>query len=346
MKSVTFSDVKNLKNPVFVDVRSPKEFIEDHIPGALNLPLFSDWEREVIGKIYKFQGVSQAKLAGLNFLSPKLPRMVNEILKYKEQGDVVIYCWRGGLRSFVLAEILRMVDIYVYRLEGGYKSYRREVVKFFETVENLHPIVLYGMTGVGKTKILENLQRQELPVLNLEKLANHRGSVFGHLGLEPQPSQKFFESKLYEVLKDLQGIPFLTEGESQKIGKLFIPRGLFKKMQEAPVVLLELPEEKRIENLMSEYKAEKIDIELFIKALQSITPYLGRAKVEKLIDDLRMRRFYDFTKTLLLDYYDPLYKKSTAYLQNIKKVISGKDIDELTAKVGEFWREVAGGKQK
>ncbi|GAV23109.1 tRNA 2-selenouridine(34) synthase MnmH [Carboxydothermus pertinax] len=342
MKNITFADAQNLKNPIFIDIRSPREYAEDHIEGAINLPLFSDQEREIIGKIYKYEGVSQAKLAGLNFLSPKLPRLVKEILAYKEKGDIVVYCWRGGLRSLVFTEILRLVDIYVYRLEGGYKSYRQEVVRFFETAKTLFPVVLYGMTGVGKTLILKKLAEKGLPVLNLEQLASHRGSVFGHLGLLPQPSQKRFESMLYDVLKELKGFPFLVEGESRKIGKLFLPKELFQRMQEAPVILLELPEEQRIKNLLRDYQVDKIDIKYFLESLQSITVYLGRAKVESLSEDLKKGRFYEFTKTLLREYYDPLYKKSTAYLRNIKKVISGNDIDELVAGISEYWGEFTG----
>lgn len=343
MKNITYTEALQLKNPIFLDLRSPKEYDEDHIEGAVNLPLFSDYEREVIGKTYKYEGISQAKFLGLNFLSPKLPLLVKEVRDFKEKGDVVIYCWRGGLRSLVFGELLKMVDIFVYRLEGGYKSYRKEIVKFFESPLELYPVVLYGMTGVGKTLILEKLAQRGLKVLNLERLANHRGSVFGHLGLGPQPSQKRFESLLYHTLQYLVGEPFFVEGESRKIGKIFLPMELFKKMQSSPVILLELPEDMRIKNLLHDYQVENLPIASFLEALNSITPYIGRNKVEELTSDLKEGRFYQFTKTLLRDYYDPLYKRSTAYLQNIKRVLKGNDIDELVEKLVNYWNEHHGG---
>jgi len=343
LKNITYNEALKLKKPIFIDLRSPKEFAEDHIDTAVNLPLFSDLEREVIGKTYKYEGVSQAKLLGLNLLSPKLPTLINEVRLLKEQGDVIIYCWRGGLRSFVFGEILRLVDIFVYRLEGGYKSYRKQVVKFFAEPLAIHPVVVYGMTGVGKTLVLEKLAQRGLKVLDLEKLANHRGSVFGHLGLGLQPTQKRFESLLYHSLMSFQDTPFLVEGESRRIGKLYLPMELFNKMQTAPVILLELPLEMRVKNLLQDYQVKNLPIEEFLKALNSITQYLGKTKIEELAFYLKQGDFYFFTEILLKDYYDPLYKKSTSYLSNIKKIIRGNDIDELVDKLYSFWIKHGGG---
>ena len=286
---------------MIVDVRSPIEFEQDHIPGAINIPLFSNEERAIVGTIYKKEGKDDAINKGLEFLSPKLPKMINKYRKLKQ--PITIYCFRGGMRSNSIASLLKSLGMDVKVLEGGYKTYRKKVIQELERfVINPKIYVLYGLTGSGKTEILTQLENS----LDLEGLAQHRGSVFGDINLKPN-SQKMFESLLLERLKQLQNEKIIfIEGESKKIGKVQIPLSIWQQMQKAKKIKVVNTIEQRVERIYKEY-CNNIDIDIFSSKLDRIVKYLGKKKVEELKLLLKQNKLKEFIKIILLDYYDKLY---------------------------------------
>src|ERR1700733_14354956 len=219
--------------PLF-DVRSPGEFQHSHIPGAVSLPLFSDEERAQVGLCYKQQGKEPALMLGLKFVGPKLSEMADKVIKQCLQGRARVYCWRGGMRSSSVAMLLRMTGLQVMTLEGGYKRFRRHVLQTLSQIFSEKLVVIGGMTGSGKTEILRVLKERGEQVVDLEQLANHRGSAFGGIGMELQPSVEQFENKiacLWDKL-DLDRRIWL-EDESRMIGKCKIPDALFAAMMQA-----------------------------------------------------------------------------------------------------------------
>jgi tRNA 2-selenouridine synthase len=285
----------------FVDVRSPKEFEEDCIPGAINIPLFSNEERAIVGTLYKQVGKDVAIDKGLEIVSKKLPLMINEYKKL--QGKVIIYCWRGGMRSGSITGLLKSMKFDVEQLEKGYKDYRRFVREELEKIKLPETYVVYGLTGSGKTELLQEFENS----LDLEGLAQHRGSVFGDIGLEIR-SQKKFESLLLKRLIELKKEKWiLVEGESRKIGKNQIPLNVWEQLQCAKKIKLSCSMKDRIERLHKEY-CKNIDKELIINKLKMIEKYLGKKNVEELIKLIEANEIKKFIEKILVEYYDKLYK--------------------------------------
>lgn len=297
------------RNQVILDVRSPTEYLKGHIAGSISFPLFSDEERAEVGKLYKQNGKETAFLKGLEFVGIKMAEMVKQALKYTQNDKLYLYCWRGGMRSSSVARLLSYTGIDVYLLEGGYKAYRQYVLHYFDT----HPYDLYvlgGKTGTGKTQILKKMNQMGGQIIDLEALANHRGSAFGGIMLPSQPSSEEFENllftKLYSLSKDL---PIWVENESRTIGSIFIPQGFWDRMMTAPLCLLSISEEKRIQNLVAEYN--QASPELLIQALEKIEKKLGgvsfqQAKNAFLSGDVHL------ATAIVLKYYDKSYLHSTA----------------------------------
>jgi len=235
-----------------LDVRSPAEFAQGHIPGALNLPLFSDAERAAVGTAYKHQGRRQAVQLGLMAVGPRLAAMATELQRLAVDGDLRIHCWRGGLRSRSVAWLASLQQLPVTLLAGGYKAYRRWALA--RVSEPWPLLVLGGRTGTGKTELLLELERRGRAVVDLEGLANHRGSSFGGLGLGEQPSTEHFENRLALRLEQLRGQgPIWVEAESAQVGRCRIPAPFWQRMRAAPVVEIERPLETRVSQLVEVY---------------------------------------------------------------------------------------------
>ncbi len=230
MKLICVREALKLKQPVFIDVRSLGEFAEATIPGAINIPIFSDEERAAIGTIYKNENPEKARELGLEIVSPKLPGLVKAVKEASKSGTPVLFCWRGGSRSESLCSILRLMKMSGYRLEGGYKAYRQFILEELANYD-FPPklLVLHGFTGGGKTEILHRLAKLGHPVLDLEGLAGHRGSAFGSIGIEDVRGQKQFDALLYNRLEELKDQPYvLMEAESKRIGRVNMPDYLFE----------------------------------------------------------------------------------------------------------------------
>jgi len=289
------------KEFTFVDVRSPKEFQEDHIPNAITIPLLSNEERAIVGTIYKKESKEKAVDTGIEFLSKKLPDMLKKYKKLKQ--PIILYCFRGGMRSNSISSLLKSLGFDVQVLEGGYKEYRRFVREQLEDLKIKSKLyILYGLTGSGKTEILEQLPNS----LDLEGCAQHRGSVFGDINLKPN-SQKMFESLLLKRLIELEKEKIIfTEGESRKIGKVQIPIAIWKAIQNAKKIKLINTIEQRVERINNEY-CKDIDPNIIAEKLDQIEKYLGKKKVFELKLLLKEKKMKEVIKILLLDYYDKLY---------------------------------------
>ena len=314
-----------------VDVRSPSEFAAGHIPGAFNIPLFDDKERETIGKMYKEEGRRKAIITGTEIAGPKMFQKLQEALNIAQDGKLLTHCWRGGMRSEAMAWLFSLGDIEVEILEGGYKAYRKHVLKALS--EKRKSIILGGMTGSTKTLILRQLKKNGEQVIDLERIANHKGSAFGALGQAPQPSSEHFANLLYHEWKQLdKDIPVWIEDESHNIGNVFMPDEFYNNMQDSPTVILYMETEKRVPRLIEEYSTYPPD--LIKESIMKISKRLGGDNTRDALDAVNRR---DFAKAveITLKYYDKAYlygisKKHTENLISVKT-----DTDDITVNAGK-----------
>ena len=287
-----------------IDVRSPGEYGYAHIPGALSLALFSDEERAAIGTLYKRSGRIKAVQKGLDFVGPKLAEFTKYALSLKCE-ELLLHCWRGGMRSSSMAWLLERVGIECYLLENGYKSYRNHILSCFE--KPLKIILLGGYTGSGKTDLLHLLEESGEQVLDLERLANHKGSAFGALGEGPQPGTEFFENLIFDKLSALdQTKSIWIEDEGRSVGRNTVPTGLWQQMRDAPLVQIEVPFEIRLKRLLRDYGNEPR--EELVNSIQKIEKRLGfdncKAAVEACLSGDIGR-----AAEICLIYYDRAYAK-------------------------------------
>lgn len=319
-----------------LDVRSPGEYLHAHIPGAYSLPLFTDQERAVVGTLYKQEGKESAIRTGLDYFGVKMRRMVEDVsghyqsfLPKGSKADhnatakpILVHCWRGGMRSAGVAWLLDLYGFKVYTLTGGYKSFRKWVLSTFEKQVPIH--ILGGYTGSGKTDLLHRLQAKgKHPVIDLEGIAGHKGSAFGAIGLEKQPSQEMFENKLAISLfkysafysdnvndqsKNAPAIsPVWMEDESQRIGTVNIPQPLWEHMRKQPVYFLDIPFDERLAYLTATYgKLNKSDLAAAITRIQKRLGGLETKNALGFLIEGDIRNCF----SVLLHYYDKKYKKS------------------------------------
>ena len=288
---------------LLLDVRTAEEFAKGSIPGARSFPLFDDLERAEIGTIYKQVGRDAAVVKGLEFFEPRLQQFLLSLSAIKSQ-QLVVYCARGGMRSASVVRLLEENGFRVSQMQGGYKYYRQFIL---QQLENPTPplIVLHGQTGVGKTLILQKLPDH----LDLEGLAQHRSSLFGAINKTPR-TQKDFEALLVKKLSQLPEDLFLfVEGESRKVGQVFIPQSFANAMKSGILVLLKASLETRISRIVEEYNiCDEQSIQQIDSILQSLKVALGKVKVEQLRLWLKQGEIENIVYMLLVDYYDPRYQ--------------------------------------
>jgi tRNA 2-selenouridine synthase len=286
-----------------LDVRAPAEYAQGHIPGALSLPLFTDEERARIGTTYKQVNPEKAVLLGLDFFGPKMRRMVEEAKKLAPGQEVRLHCWRGGMRSGAVQWLLELGGLQVNLLDKGYKDYRRWALAEMARPRQLR--VLGGSTGSGKTAVLHALAAQGEPVLDLEKLANHLGSSFGSLGQPPQPTQEQFENDLAAALAALpDDRPIWVEDESRTIGSLGIPNEFFAQMQAAPLLVLDVPREARVQYLAADYGRH--DAGALASAVLRLRKRLGGLVTKEALGAIAENDMPRMVE-LVLGYYDKSY---------------------------------------
>jgi tRNA 2-selenouridine synthase len=297
-----------------IDVRSPAEFAQDHIPGAVSAPVFDDDERAQVGTLYKQVSPFEAKKVGAALLAKNVARHVQELFQGKPKDwHPLIYCWRGGKRSGATAHILREIGWRAETLEGGYKAYRRFVVSQLQAIpQRLSFIVIHGPTGSGKSRLLSALEAAGAQVLDLEDLAAHRGSVLGTLPDRPQPSQTMFESRLLEALAALRGdAPVFVEGESKKIGQIQVPEALIERMRASPCVALEASVETRVDLLLDEYRHFLEDRGALDRQLDCLVALHGRERIAEWKALGASGAWREFVARLLVEHYDPAYRRSS-----------------------------------
>lgn len=291
------------KNKLVVDVRSPLEFSKGHMPGAINIPLFDDMERAEIGTLYKAKGKENAIMRGLEIVSPKLTDYVKNTKNKSQSSGVLVYCFRGGMRSNSFGWLLNTAGLQTQIMEGGYKAYRNHVLKQFEQPYKL--MLLGGATGSGKTEILKSLLHQ-IPILDLEGLANHKGSAFGGIGQPAQLPQQLFENSFYNDLRlvDITK-PLLIEDESMNIGFNKIPYPFWLQMKKAPIIKVLVPFDLRVMRLVNEYGKE--DVEKLKQSVKNISQQLGPNNAKDCLQWLDEGKLADVA-AMTLKYYDRAYE--------------------------------------
>ncbi|HEV3009914.1 MAG TPA: tRNA 2-selenouridine(34) synthase MnmH [Burkholderiales bacterium] len=298
-----------------IDVRSPAEYAEDHIPGAISAPVLDDAERAQVGTMYKQASPFDAKKAGAALVAKNVARHIDALFKGKDKNwHPLVYCWRGGKRSGAMAHILREIGWDAATLEGGYKAYRRWVVQELEQLpEKFDWLVIHGPTGSGKSRLLTALKRAGAQVLDLEDLAAHRGSVLGNLPDRPQPSQKMFESLLLKAFSSLDASkPVFVEGESKKIGQLQVPEALMSRMRASSCVVLESSVDVRVDLLLDEYRHFVEDRKALEAQLDCLVALHGREKIARWKSLAARGEWREFVSRLLLEHYDPAYRRASA----------------------------------
>jgi tRNA 2-selenouridine synthase len=295
-----------------IDARSEGEFALDHLPGAINCPVLNNDERVRVGTLYKQVGSFEAKKLGAALVARNIARHLDEQFADKPKDwKPLVYCWRGGNRSGSLAHILAKIGWPVIQLDGGYKAYRAHVSAALEAPPELEWRVICGTTGSGKSRLLETLDGIGAQVLDLERLAAHRGSVLGHLPHEPQPTQKMFETRIWDTLRRFDPRrPVFVESESKKVGNLRVPDAVMTAMRAAPCIALTLSRPNRVRLLMEDYEHFARDPQALNGQLDHLVQLHGRAKIDAwhaLANDGAMPELVD---QLLVEHYDPAYLRS------------------------------------
>ena len=289
-----------------VDVRSPGEFAEGHIPGATNIPIFDDNERAIVGTIYKNKGRLPAIEKGLEIVGPKMAQFVREAVVIASSGQLLVHCWRGGMRSESMAWLFERIGIKCFTLQGGYKSYRSYLLEKVGSIQHL--IVIEGHTGSGKTEILHHLKTMGEQVIDLEEFAHHKGSVFGGIEQEPQPTTQQFQNNLFdEVLTFDLSKRVWVEGESQTVGRVFLPDSLRQLMNKARCIEILVPRSERISRLVNEYGT--LSDELMENAIRSLVKRLGDQRMNEILHCYLQKNLIDVADKLL-EYYDQSYQFS------------------------------------
>jgi len=301
-------DPSLLETHCIIDARTPLEFAEDHLPGAINVPILTDAERVEIGTLYKQQGPQPARVRGLELTCHRFPAIVATVTEAAKGRPVLVYCWRGGLRSESIALLLEMTGYPVVKLAGGYKSFRSLVTSFFASVSlPVQLVVLHGMTGSGKTEFLQQLPAERYTTIDLEGLARHRGSAFGSLGLGEQPPQKRFETLLWDAFRKAPADrAIVVEGESKRIGRVTLPGDLYEVMAAGTKVWCEVSVATRVKRLSAEYAREEYR-QPMAEALERIRKKLGGPQYTELQHKLAAWDIPGVAQDLIEQYYDKLY---------------------------------------
>jgi tRNA 2-selenouridine synthase len=319
------------KFDTIIDVRSPAEFVDDHIPGAINLPVLNDQQRAEIGTIYKQINPFTAKRAGAALVAQNIAAHLQNSLQDKARDwRPLIYCWRGGQRSGAMAQIFSNIGWHSSVIDGGYKSYRRHVLDCLDHLpKQLSLMIVSGQTGTAKTHILRAASAKGAAIIDLERLACHRGSLLGGEPGQPQPTQRYFESQLCQALQQsAPGQTILIEAESNKIGNIHVPPAFWAAMRNAPTIRVTAPIDARVNFLQRDY-AHMINQPEFIMPLLSKLTHRHSAKQLATWKDMIDRKDWpDFIKSLLETHYDPSYQRSgSARLARETGVVAATTLD-------------------
>jgi tRNA 2-selenouridine synthase len=295
-----------------IDARSESEFALDHLPGAINCPVLNDEERILVGTTYKQVNAFEAKKIGAPLVARNIAHHIESLWKDKPRDwKPLVYCWRGGNRSGSLAHIMAKVGWPVIQLDGGYKAYRAHVNDALANPPGVQFRVVCGTTGSGKSRLLETLEGIGAQVLDLERLAAHRGSVLGNLPGEPQPSQKMFESRIWAKLRHFDlSRPVFVESESKKVGNLRVPDAVMERMRASPCISLVLTRQDRVRLLMEDYHHFVDDPKALTDQLDHLVQLHGHAKIQAWHELANGGQMPELVDQLLVEHYDPAYLRS------------------------------------
>ena len=312
-----------------IDARTEDEYALDHLPGAQNWPSLNNLERIVIGTLYKQVGPFEAKKKGAALVAANISKHIQDhVIDLPKDWQPLVYCWRGGKRSGSLALILGQIGFKVSIIEGGYKAFRTALIAAIPAqVGRLSWRVICGPTGSGKTRLLHCLRAQGAQVLDLEGLANHRSSVLGIVPGEPQPSQKHFDTLLWDALRNMDPTkPVYVESESRKVGNLAVPESLILAMRASPCYQLELADEERVKLLLEDYDFFVKDPLLFSKRLDALVAIRGQQVVEDWQAQIASDHIEDVVRDLLKLHYDPTYfasmKRNFLLIEKAQKLVA------------------------
>ena len=332
----------NKKFDTIIDVRSPLEFAEDHIVGAINCPVLSDLERQKVGTIYKKESSFKAKIIGSSLTAKNIAfHIENNFMEKKGSWQPLIYCWRGGQRSKAFSIVLSEVGWRTNQLKGGYKEYRNQVINFLDNIgPKLKITLISGKTGSAKTKILKSIENEGGQILDLEGLANHKGSLLGKIPDLIQPSQKFFESLIFNKIQNLNlKDKIYIEAESSKIGNIHIPKSIWKKMIKSPRIEISANVELRAKFLVSDYDYMCNNPTLINPIIKGLKNRLSKKLFDEWTNLIDRKKWFDLTKSFLENHYDPSYSSNT--IKNDRKVIkkitatslNNSDIKDIAKKI-------------
>lgn len=342
IREINYADTEQLEDYLFIDVRSENEFEEATIPGAINVPLFNNEERAEVGTVYKEQGPEKARELGLNIVAPKLPELIGKVKKSLSSKQVpVFFCWRGGMRSKSMAIFYELVYPNVFRLQGGYRAYREFILSEISKLSLTMPVfVLHGMTGVGKTLLLYKLKEMGISIMDLEGLAGHRGSVFGGIGNVKPVNQKTFDSRIYPVLKQIQGADALViEAESKRIGKITVQDQIMAAKEKGFHIMVEASVPTRVQRIVEEYQPHQYK-EFIYESLYKIEQKLPTEVRVSIYDALEINDYHTVTSLLLEYYYDPRYQYSTDQYEGSFYKVNSDDLDHAARKIYRYIENV------
>lgn len=321
LREVTYEDIEKgslVGSYLLIDVRSPGEYASETIPGAINIPIFTDEERAQIGTTYVQESIDKSKQLGVEAISKRLPQIFEEVNGLdKEYKNLVFFCARGGFRSRSLVVLFKTLGINAIRLEGGYKGYRGFINSNLPKItKEVQFKVLYGNTGCGKTEVLKELEKEGYDILDLEGCANHRGSLLGGVGLGTPHSQKMFESLVYHSLKDRKSDVIFTEGESKRIGRVAMPEYLYRAVKSGENIEITCDLDLRTEVILKDY-VHDTDEEL-IHALSFLKKHIGDRNFEEYSRLIKDHDYKPVIRDLMVKYYDPKYEfKNRDYIGSI-----------------------------
>jgi len=297
-----------------IDARSENEFAEDHLPGAVNWPSLDNEERHEVGTLYKQVNPFEARKRGASLVAANISRHIAQHVMDKPKAwKPLVYCWRGGQRSGSLSLVLGQIGFTVHLVEGGYKAFRAAVLAEVPALaQRLSYRVVCGPTGSGKTRLLQALESTGAQVLDLEALASHRSSVLGLIPGQPQPTQKRFDTLVWEKLRSFDPArPVYVESESRKVGNVAVPDALMAAMRASPCLRLDLSDDERVQLLLEDYAFFSSDPELFCRRLDALVQLRGHEQVQHWQAEVRAGRIEPVVRELLVKHYDPGYASST-----------------------------------
>ncbi len=317
-----------------LDARTPAEYLLDHIPNAINTPTLNDEERILIGTTYKQVSAFEAKKRGGAMAARNIAMHIEALFMDKPKNwKPLVYCWRGGNRSGSMVTILRAIGWQAQQLEGGHKAYRKLVVESLESLPTQHDFkVIGGATGSGKSALLSELTKQGAQVLDLETLAQHRGSVLGRFADTAQPTQKWFDSQLADTLRRFDASkPIFVEAESKKIGQIALPESLMTAIRSAPLWEVQAPIASRVTYLLQDYAEYVAHPERLKQQLSYLLPVFGHDKLNNWHERIDAGNFADITEALLLEHYDPLYQRALERQSETRQPHDALILDDLSA---------------